>query len=151
MHGAEVKDFWYFPSVAFPNRSFHQNNGCDFFCLNDQAQNQNLSQLNQSLPPAKKAKLGEQAFLFKEDDEIQYIACSKHFLVEEHIADQEKLKHWWEVNCERQHRENNANASVNPSAHSLKNRLLTVSSMAFTRVPRLLSRENPDSMLLFLR
>merc|ERR1719295_1755287 len=61
---------------------------------------------------------------------------------------QEKQKVWWDENC-RKHTVNTG--STKSEIDSLKERLLTVSSMAFTRIPRLLSKDTPDSMLILMR
>ena len=109
-----------------------QHNGCDFFRWNDHTQNHRH-------PANKAAKLDEQTF---------GNSCSMHFLIEEHIANKKKRERWWEANCKK-HTGNSA--SPGTQIDSLKKRLLMVSSMVFTRIPRLLCRDTPDSMLILMR
>ena len=130
--------------------------------------------------------------------------CSKHFLLKDHIGNQQEQNHWWEKNC-REYKANSApdlsgslskltvtytdpflledqtnqqeqnrwwearfrelREIVDPSpdlsssstrqngAHTdpLTLRILTVASMAFTQIPRLLSTDSPDSVLILMR
>ena len=85
--------------------------------------------------------------------------CSKHFLLKEHIENQQQERRiWWEANC-REYSENNPDLDLASSsakqngAHvdPLTIRLLTVASMAFTQIPRLLSEDSPDSVLILMR
>ena len=85
--------------------------------------------------------------------------CSKHFLLKDHIANQEEQNSWWEKNS-REYKENNnpapdlscslTNLAVT-STDPLTLRILTVASMAFTQIPRLLSQHSPDSVLILMR
>ena len=108
-----------------PPKRFHvcENNGCNFFRWFDQ--------------PQKSKK-----------DQTFGNSCTKHFILKEHIMNQEKQKVWWNENCRMPPGHGD---SGKPQIDSLKGRLLTVASMAFTRIPRLLSRDTPDSMLILMR
>ena len=82
--------------------------------------------------------------------------CSKHFLLSDHLTSQQEQTVWWEENT-REHHENIA-VDISDSIErlsiitgSLTMRLLTVASMAFTQIPRLISRDAPDSILVLMR
>ena len=60
----------------------------------------------------------------------------------------EKQKVWWDENC----RNHTGSSTTQLQIDSLKNRLLTVASMAFTRIPRLTSSTlTPNSILILMR
>ena len=120
-----------------------QNNACNFFRWLDQPQNPRLSQLHISTPSANNG-MKEQTFGNH---------CSKHFILQEHILNQEKQKVWWDKNC-RNHTGSSTTQlnSTKLQIDSLKKRLLTVASMAFTRIPRLTSSTlTPNSILILMR
>ena len=120
-----------------------QYNGCNFFRWLDQPEDPRLSQLTSSPPPANNVV----------EDQTFGNHCSKHFILKEHLINQEKQKVWWDQNC-RNHTGNSTTElnSTTPQVDSLKKRLLTVSSMAFTRIPRLTSSTlTPNSILILMR
>ena len=101
-------------------------NGCDFF------------RWFEPPPTPKGSKKGEQLFSY----------CSKHLILQEHTKDPVKQKLWWKENCEKHLGDK---GSAKSQMDFLKRRLLIVSSMAFTRIPGLVSRNTPDSMLILMR
>ena len=116
-----------------------QKKSCDFFRWLDAGQTHSCKQ--------------ESKFFFG-------TCCSKHFLLKEHIENQQQEQRiWWEANC-KEYKENNpdpdlssSSAELNGARHTdpLTMRLLTVASMAFTQIPRLLSTDSPDSVLILMR
>ena len=115
-------------------------NGCDFFRWLD------LSQTPP--PPSMQNAIALEMTLLH--------SCPKHFIFREHVSKQEKQRLWWEKNT-REHRDNNildiseTFGRLFIAADSLSMRLLTIASMAFTQIPRLLSSEGPDSILVLMR
>ena len=113
---------------AFKRFQVCQKNSCNFFrWLNE----------NATLPSCKNAKTREQKF---------GNFCSRHFLLEDHITKADEQRLWWEESC-REHRQSNTPAT----SDSLKMRLLTIASMAFSQIPRLVSCHTSDSMLILMK
>ena len=87
----------------------------------------------------------EQKTFFKGSSEKG--TCKKHFMFKQHVENTTEREEWWKEN-------------YNPSTVSnvkvkqdeiLRRRLITTSSMVFTRIPRLLSKLTPDSQLILMR
>ena len=72
--------------------------------------------------------------------------CKKHFLFKQHVENATELKDWWKQNCKP-----STGCNVKDKKHILQGRLITTSSMVFTRLPRLLSKLTPDSQLILMR
>ena len=70
--------------------------------------------------------------------------CKKHFMFKQHIENATECQEWWKENY-------NPSTTSNARDNILRRRLITTSSMVFTRIPRLLSKLTPDSQLILMR
>ena len=71
-------------------------------------------------------------------------SCEKHFMFKQQVDNATERKEWWKQNY-------NPSTANNVMDNILRRRLITTSSMVFTRIPRLLSKLTPDSQLILMR
>ena len=110
-----------------------QGKRCEFFCWVDEPQRLDQSDNEES-------KGAETKTFFKG-------TCKKHFMFKQHVENTTELKEWWKQNF-------NPSTTCNvkdKQQDNLRGRLITTSSMVFTRLPRLLSKLTPDSQLILMR
>ena len=75
-------------------------------------------------------------------------SCPKHFIFKQHVENTTELKEWWKQNYKQP---TACTVKDKKQDDILRGRLITTSSMVFTRLPRLLSKLTPDSQLILMR
>ena len=115
------------------------------------------NKLNLRGAPSKKPKM-------EKPKEFRMNHCNKHFIMQKHVTSQEEQNLWLQENSmspiaakdidggdANSNGHTESNGSLLPQGKLLKQRLLTVSSMAFTQIPSLVSNQSARTMLILLR